>query len=124
MTTTQDHIQPHTQPQVVLARRSKRHRAVEAVIALSVFTLFCLKITNYADPNALRPAVVAQTVSVTTNNIVSAISNLPFLNNCPRALRMADVAGGYVCTDSSMTGTYAQIYDTYPLVGKGRETIY
>lgn len=124
MTATQDHVQPHIQPQVGLARRSKRHRAVEAVIALSVFTLFCLKITNYADPNALRPSVVAQTVSVTTNNIVSAISNLPFLNDCPRALQMVDVVGGYVCTDRSVTGTYAQIYDTYPLVGKGRETIY
>ena len=29
-----------------------------------------------------------------------------------------------MCTDSSVTGTYAQIYGTYPLVGKGRETIY
>ena len=73
MTATQEHVQPHTQPQLVLARRSKRHRAVEVLIALSVFTLFCLKITNYADPNALRPSVVAQTVSVTTNNIVSHI---------------------------------------------------
>ncbi len=124
MTATQDHVQTHVQPQVGPARKPKRHRMVEAVIALSVFTLFCLKITNYADPNALRPSVVAQTVSVTTNNIVSAISNLPFLNNCPRVLQMVDVTGGYVCAERSATGTYAGIYRSYPLVGKGRETIY
>ena len=96
----------------------------EVFIALAVLAIFCIKIANYADPGAFRPAVIAQAVSGTVQNTVSAISNLPFLNSCPGMLKMADVAGGYVCISPSATGPYAAIYRTYPLVGSGREDIY
>ena len=33
---------------------------IEAVIAALVLGLFILKITNYADPNMLRPSVIAR----------------------------------------------------------------
>lgn len=97
---------------------------VEAVIGALVLGLFVLKVTNYADPNMLRPTVIAQTVSVIARNTIDAVSNLPFLNACPDHLSMADVAGGYVCVPKTAAGVYAGIYRSYPLVGKGRESIY
>jgi Heparinase II/III-like protein/Heparinase II/III N-terminus/Polysaccharide deacetylase len=98
--------------------------AGEALVALAVLTVFCLKITSYADPSAFRPPVIAGAVSGAFRNTVSAISNLPFLNNCPGGLRMAEVPGGYVCAPPSVTGRYPEIYSSYPLVGGGREDIY
>ena len=63
-------------------------------------------------------------MSVVTRNTISAVSNLPFLNSCPGYLSMADVSGGYVCVPKTSAGSYAAIYKSYPLVGRGRETIY
>jgi hypothetical protein len=96
----------------------------EAILAIAVLAVFCLKIASYADPGAFRPVAIAQAVSGTIQNTVSVVSNLPFLNSCPHGLKMAEVAGGYVCVSPSATGPYAAIYRTYPLVGRGREDIY
>jgi hypothetical protein len=101
-----------------------RHFIVEAGISLAVLAIFSLKIANYVAPNAFRLSTITQTVSVATDNTVSAITNLPFLNSCPSALKMFDVSGGYVCVQPFASGQYASIYKTYPLVGMGREVIY
>ena len=101
-----------------------RHFILETGISLLVLTIFSLKIANYADPNAFRLSTIAQTISVAAENMVSAISNLPFLNSCPGALKMSDVSGGYVCVQPFASGQYASIYKSYPLVGMGREVIY
>jgi Heparinase II/III-like protein/Heparinase II/III N-terminus len=106
--------------------RAKRLRkgAVNAVIAVTISVMFCLKLANYVDPAQLRPSVMAQEISVGTHNVVSAISNIPLLNRCPRGQRMYDVPGGYVCGRRAIRSVYEDIYATYPLVGSGREAIY
>src|ERR1700722_12286151 len=104
--------------------RTLRHFMVEAGISFLVLTIFSLKIINYVDPDAFRLSTITQTISITTKNMVSAISNLPFLNSCPSALKMSDVSGGFVCVQPFASGQYASIYKTYPLVGLGREVIY
>ena len=104
--------------------RTIRHFIVEAGISFVVLAIFSLKIANYVAPNAFRLSTITQTVSVATDNTVSAISNLPFLNSCPSALKMSDVSGGYVCVQPFASGQYASIYKAYPLVGMGREVIY
>lgn len=106
------------------ARRTLVHLLTEVLIAIAALLVFLLKITSYADPNAFRPPVIAQSISSAIDNTVSAISNLPFLNSCPAGLKMSDIAGGYVCDLPSEAGSYADIYDSYPLVGGGREDIY
>ena len=104
--------------------RTMRHLIVEIGISFLVLTIFSLKIANYVDPNAFMLSTITRTISVTASNTVSAISNLPFLNSCPSALKMSDVSGGYVCVQPFASGQYASIYKTYPLVGMGREVIY
>jgi heparinase II/III-like protein len=104
--------------------RTIRHFIVEIGISFLVLTIFSLKIVNYVDPNAFTLSTITRTISVAASNTVSAISNLPFLNSCPSALKMSDVSGGYVCVQPFASGQYASIYKTYPLVGMGREAIY
>lgn len=93
-------------------------------VAILIAGIFCLKIVNYVNPGSLQLPVMARGVSTLVNNTVSAISNLPVLNTCARGLRMQDVPGGFVCAQGSGHGIYGKIYQTYPLVGKGRESIY
>jgi hypothetical protein len=104
--------------------RTIRQFMVEAGISVLVLAVFSLKIANYVDPSAFRLSTITRTVAVATSNMVSAVSDLPFLNSCPNALKMSDVSGGYVCVQPFASGRYASIYKTYPLVGMGREVIY
>lgn len=106
------------------SRRGLRNIVAEGVISVLVLSLFVLKITNYADPNVLRLPVLARGLSTAADNTLSAVGNLPFLNSCPRQLRMTEVSGGYVCAQPGDRGLYADIYASYPLVGRGREAIY
>jgi hypothetical protein len=106
------------------SRRVPRHVAFDIAAGILVVAVFCLKITNYADPSVLRPTAIRQEVSLAINNTVSAVSNLPFLNSCAGGLRMIDVSGGFVCSPGSGSSPYATIYRSYPLVGQGREVIY
>jgi hypothetical protein len=97
---------------------------IEIGVSFLVLAIFSLKIADYVDPNAFTLSAITQTISRATSNMVSVISNLPFLNSCPSALKMSDVSGGYVCVQPFASGQYASIYKTYPLVGMGREVIY
>jgi hypothetical protein len=97
---------------------------LEALVAILAVGVFCLKIANYADPAVLRPSVISQTVATAVDNTVSAIGNLPILNDCPRGLYKNDVEGGYVCVRGFRRGPYMDIYGSYPMVGRGRESIY
>lgn len=96
----------------------------EVLVAILAVGVFCLKITNYADPAVLRPSVISNAVAIAAHNIVSAIGNLAILNHCPSGLDKHDVDGGYVCVVKPASGPYMGIYGSYPLVGRGRETIY
>ena len=99
-------------------------RVLEAAFAILAIGIFCLKITNYADPAALRPSVIGQAVATAFRNTVSAIGNLAILNDCPGGLNKNDIEGGYMCVRESGRGPYMYIYGAYPLVGRGRESIY
>jgi hypothetical protein len=105
-------------------RRPLRRRSLDIALGVLVCGIFCLKLDNYVDPGSLRWSAISTAVTTAVANAVSAISNLPVLNSCPPALRMADISGGFVCTPPHASGRFAQIYATYPLVGRGRETIY
>ena len=118
------HGRPGGKPRVSCGRLA-RHVLFEAVIAIFITGIFCLKIANYVDPRILLSSVVGQTIDVTYDNTVSAIENLPIFNNCPGELNMKDISGGYVCAaGDSGPSRYEAIYTSYPLVGKGRESIY
>lgn len=101
-----------------------RRAIVEIGIVILLAGVFVLKLTNYVDPSVLRPSTVAHTIARTFDNAASVIRNLPFLNSCARGSRMYDVSGGYVCLQGPDQGIYAHIYASYPLVGRGRESIY
>src|SRR5450432_1635161 len=105
-------------------RKTQRHLAFDAATAVIVGAIFCLKMANYVDPAALRPSAMRQVVSAAFDNTVSAISNIPALNDCPGNQKMQDISGGYVCAQGPGSDIYADIYRSYPLVGKGRESIY
>ena len=96
----------------------------EVVFGVIAIGIFCLKIANYADPAALRLSVIRQAVATAVRNTENAIGNLAILNNCPGGLSKNDVEGGYVCVRESGRGPYTYIYGSYPLVGRGRESIY
>ncbi len=106
------------------ASRQAGRIASEAAIALIVASIFLLKIFAYTDPSALSPSSVAQAISVAYRNSAGFISNLSILNSCPGELRMQDVSGGYVCVSSSSANDFSQIYRSYPLVGRGIESMY
>jgi hypothetical protein len=106
------------------AERPGRRIAQESIIALVVISIFLLKIFAYTNPSALSPSSLTRTISLAYDNSVSFINNLPFLNSCPRQLRMQDVSGGYVCVNGAAIGDYNAIYKAYPLVGRGIESIY
>ena len=105
--------------------RLVRRITFELVIAVIITGVFVLKVVNYVDPRILLSSAVGQTIDVTFDNTVSAIENLPIFNNCPHELNMRAISGGYVCASSGTgAGQYEKIYTSYPLVGKGRESIY
>jgi hypothetical protein len=104
--------------------RTIRHFFVEAGISFLVLAILSLKIIDYVDPNAFILSTITRTISVSYHNLISTISNLPFLNSCPSTLKMYDVSGGYVCVEPFTSGQYTSIYESYPLVGMGREVIY
>ena len=104
--------------------RVVRRLFFEIAIAAAIAAIFCLKILNYADPHALLSSNVGQTVALAFDNTVSAIDNIPFFNQCPAALDMIEVSGGYVCAHGAASGPYEAIYASSPLVGNGRESIY
>ena len=106
------------------AAKRGRRLVLEAIIAIIVGFIFLLKIFAYVDPSALSPSSVTHIVSLAYRNTVSFVNNLPILNSCPNELRMHDVSGGYVCINSSAIGGYNGIYKSYPLVGRGIESIY
>lgn len=111
-------------------RSGRRYRHIAKSVVLEILGglliggIFTLKLVNYIDPNALLPAEVSSAISTSTSNVVSAVRNLPFLNSCPRGQKMDDVSGGFVCVTGPQRGVYDQIYDSYGLVGNGREAIY
>jgi hypothetical protein len=114
----------HAVPQHAnIARRGGRI-LLEGIIAVAIICIFLLKIFAYAYPSALSPSSVVRLVSLAYHNSASFVDNLPFLNSCPRELRMSDVSGGYVCVSDSANGNYGAIFRSYPLVGKGIESIY
>ena len=97
---------------------------LEVFFAILAVGVFCLKIANYADPAVLRPSAIRHAVATAAHNTVSAIGNLPILNDCPGGLSKNDVEGGYMCVRGSGRGQYMYIYGSYPLVGEGKESIY
>jgi len=105
-------------------RTTLRRRSLDVALGVLVCAIFCLKLDNYVDPGSLRWSAISTAATTAFANTTSAISNLPALNSCPPGLRMADIPGGYVCTPPHASGRYARIYATYPLVGRGRETVY
>jgi Heparinase II/III-like protein/Heparinase II/III N-terminus len=96
----------------------------EAVAFVVVSAIFLLKIANYADPAALRPAAIGQAVATVVGSAVSRLQDLGVLGHCPSGFRKNDVTGGYVCVRGPERGPYARIYGSYPLAGGGRESIY
>jgi Heparinase II/III-like protein/Heparinase II/III N-terminus len=96
----------------------------EAVVFIVVSAIFLLKIANYADPGALRPAVIGQEVAAVVGGTMGRIADLGVFGHCPRGFGRNNVAGGYVCVRQPERGPYARIYGSYPLAGGGRESIY
>ena len=114
----------HRQKRRKARKRSASGIAFNVITAVLIIAVYALKLDNYVDPTSLRPLQIEQTAATAIHNTVSAIGNLPFLNTCPRGLTMRDVSGGYVCLTGVQRGPYTKIYDSYPLVGSGREAIY
>ena len=114
----------HARPLRLRGLHLTRRVLVEVAIALFLIAIFSLKLANYIDPPALRPATVSRTVSISIDNTLSAIKNLPFLNSCAHGYTMKDVSGGYVCVSGRQSGMDEEVYTSYPLVGRGRESIY
>lgn len=110
-------------PRPSIARRTVRI-FIEVMVALIFGSIFFFKVFSYLNSSALSPSSVGHALSLAVHNSTAFISNLPFLNSCPSGLAMQDVPGGYVCAPDRVTGTYSDIYRTYPLVGRGRESIY
>lgn len=113
----------HSAPRPSAAKRVPRI-VFEITIALIFSAIFLFKVFSYLDPSALSPSAVSRTMSLAVHNSASFIRNLPFLNSCPSGLTMHEVSGGYVCARGPAAGTYSEIYRSYPLVGRGRESIY
>jgi hypothetical protein len=113
-----------TQPEGQDAPRRRRRPLLELSVGIIVALVFLVKIFAYIDPAAFSPSSIVRTMSLAYHNSISFVDNLPFLNSCPSELQMHDVSGGYVCISSSAIGSYKGIYDSYPLVGRGIESIY
>jgi hypothetical protein len=97
----------------------------EIGISVIIAGIFLLKIVNYVDPEALLSSAVARTITTDSSNFLSMVENIPFLNRCSSRLNRVDISGGYVCVPSrSADDAYDTIYTSYPLVGRGRESIY
>ena len=116
--------QEHAQARKGRRRPATRIILFESIAAIIVVGIFSLKLANYITPEALRPSVISHGVATAFHNTLGAIENIPFLNSCERGYRMIDVSGGYVCARGSQNDLYDRIYDSYPLVGRGREAIY
>lgn len=103
-------------------------RLSRLIAGVTIALLFCglvsFKIFSYLEPSALSPSMLSRAFSLTVSNTSEFIRNLPFLNSCPDGLAMHDIPGGYVCAQGPATSVYDTIYQTYPLVGSGRESIY
>lgn len=104
--------------------RAARYLAFDIAAAVIVCGVFLLKITNYMDPALLHPSAIRQNVLTAVHNTVSAIENIPALNHCAAGLQLQAVSGGYVCLTEPSDNVYQRIYGSYPLVGRGRESIY
>lgn len=104
--------------------RVVRRLIFEIAVASAIIAIFFLKVLNYADPEALLSSTIGHTVALAFDNTISAVENIPFLNQCPSELSMADIPGGFVCAQGAPHGAYEAIYTSYPLVGQGRESIY
>jgi hypothetical protein len=113
----------HAAPRLPITKRTVRI-FVEVMVALVFSVVVFFKVFSYLDPSALSPSSVGRALSLSIHNSTAYIRNLPFLNSCSPGLAMQDVSGGYVCAPVRATGTYSDIYRTYPLVGRGRESIY
>lgn len=113
-------------PETAKKPEAKRFRRLVSAVTIVLFFagIVGFKIFSYVDPSAMIPSAIGSTFSRVIGNGSSFIGNLPFLNNCPAGLAMHDVPGGYVCAPGAAGGVYEQIYQTYPLVGSGREAIY
>jgi hypothetical protein len=114
----------HRQERRKARKRTASGVAFNVITAVLIIAVYALKLDNYVDPASLQPLEIEQTAVTAIHDTVSAIGNLPFLNTCPRGLTMRDVSGGYVCLTGAQRGPYMKIYNSYPLVGGGREAIY
>ena len=105
--------------------RKARRIAFEVGIAALISGIYCLKVVNYVDPEALISSTVARTAAIVADNTVSAIGDIPFLNHCSGNQNKVTIPGGYICVpEGPVRGVYEDIYSSYPLVGSGRESIY
>lgn len=98
--------------------------SLEVAITLGIGIIFALKILAYVNPSALRVSTMERAASITVHNAAGVIRNLPELHKCPDGLSKHGVSGGYVCAQGPESGLYSEIYRSYPLVGKDRESIY
>lgn len=105
-------------------KRRARRLIAEVLIVLVFGSIVYFKIFSYTDPSALSLSALRSTYSRIVSEASSLIRNLPFLNSCPNGLAMHDISGGYVCAPGPATSVYDSIYQTYPLSGGGRESIY
>jgi peptidoglycan/xylan/chitin deacetylase (PgdA/CDA1 family) len=134
----QEQVRPQEQVRLYKARRFRKARRLqrgkrrplarrvpfEIAIAIIIGSIFTLKLANYIVPADLRPAAIRYEISTAFHNTLGAIENAPFLSTCEHEWKTINVPGGYVCVQGSQNGIYARIYDSYPLVGQGRESIY
>jgi hypothetical protein len=113
----------HIEPQPSIAKHAFRITAQMAIVM--VFgSIVAFKIFSYIYPSALSPSSVSRAIAAAISDASSFIENQPFLNSCPPNFAMHDVSGGYVCANGSAGNVYDKIYQTYPLLGAGRESIY
>ena len=77
------------------------------------------------DPGSLRWSAISTAVTTAYANTVSAIcESAPAEQLSRRAAIGATSPAGTCARRLRASGRYAEIYATYPLVGRGRETVY
>src|SRR5579863_474638 len=112
-------VAPRSGPSV-----GRRRRKLTKVMLVIIVVAFAAKIANYAFPEAIRFANVGHWISSQAQAVETWIADQPLFHSCPRATRMLDVSGGYLCVDRSGENALTDIFDSEPLNGGAREEMY
>ena len=86
--------------------------------------VFVAKMAGYVWPEQIRFPNIASWFSGDYHAVTNWVRNQPLFHDCAQGQQMFTVTGGYICSTSPPSTASARIFDTYPLSGGAKESIY